>query len=187
MNYLPISWNRLQGDMAKLADAIIAGGVKYDSIVAIARGGLTVAHMLSDFLSLPVMTLTISSYMDTRQQHTPRVIYDVGASLYGKHILMVDDISDTGDTLALATNYAHNRDCALIHTAAPYIKSHTHHIPDYYVDTIDDWVIYPYELKETIESLTRIWTVEGLKRQDCVRKLGELNFSADDIKKYMLR
>ena len=62
MEYYSVSWKELHNTTYLLTQKIIKDKKKYDLIVGIARGGLTVAHIASDFLRLPVASFTISSY-----------------------------------------------------------------------------------------------------------------------------
>lgn len=183
MNYHVVSWAKLHNELFTLSQIISKAEAKFDLIVVIARGGLTVGHVLSDFLHLPVASLTISSYQNLNKHHEPVVLCDVGASLKGKNILLVDDVSDTGKTFVHAIAHIKKLGATNIKTASIHIKPQTNLIPDYYVAKIDAWVIYPFELRETIESLVKHWKNESTP-STILKRLEKLHFSKKYISAY---
>jgi hypoxanthine phosphoribosyltransferase len=72
----------------------------------------------------------------------------------GRRILLVDDISDTGMTLQLASEVLALYMPEEVKTATLYIKPWTSFVPDYYGGTTEKWVVFPWEKKE-YERLTR--------------------------------
>lgn len=84
MEFLTVTWADLHNHSFRLAESIGNGGKKHDLIVAIARGGMSVAQMLSDFLALPVATFTISSYRDMQQKMLSDISFHVGGII--KHL-----------------------------------------------------------------------------------------------------
>jgi len=90
MDFLPVSWQRLQDDTFALSQQIEKSGNHFDLIVAIARGGMAIAQILSDFLSLPVATFTVSSYKDLSQNKLSDISYHLGGDIKNKNILLKD-------------------------------------------------------------------------------------------------
>lgn len=153
MFYYPVSWSKLHKDTFRLAQKIEKSQEKVDLIIAIARGGLSIAHMLSDFLELHIATFTISSYKNLRQSKEPEILYKLGNYLDDKKILLVDDVSDTGKTFIRGIKYLKELKAKQIKTASIYLKPQSIFIPDYYVAETDKWIIFPYEIKETISAI----------------------------------
>ena len=185
MQFLSLSWQQLHKDTYKLAKEIEKTNKKFDLIVAIARGGMTIAQILSDFLSLPVATFTISSYKDLRQKKLSEIFFHVGGDVKDKHILLVDDISDTGKTFKRSIEYLHKLGVSSIGTAALLVKPHSSQVPDYFVTKTGDWVVFPYEIKETIMSLASVMKKEKKTRKEIEEKLKTLNISKMYIKTYL--
>lgn len=80
------------------------------------------------------------------------------AEIAGKRILLVDEICDSGKTFERALTYLNSAEeemsrPAAIKTACLVFKSKSLLKPDYYQDLIDKWVVFPYEVRETIEEL----------------------------------
>ncbi len=142
-----ISWIDFVKDCAKLAQKINLASLT--RIVAISRGGLIVARILSDLLDLPISHITIASYQDLRQMKEPVIIEGTTNFFANDHILLVDEVADTGKTFIRALSYLQNFSASKVHTAALYIKPKTKFVPDFYIRSIDAWIVFPYDIRET--------------------------------------
>lgn len=185
MEFYSVSWDQLHDASFRLAQDIRASKKDHDLIVAIARGGMTVAHMLSDFLLLPVATFTISSYRDMQQNKLSEISYHVGGTLEGKRILLVDDISDTGKTFLRAADYLKELKAGPVTTAAPYVKPQTKYLPEFYVEQTDKWIILPYEVRETVEAIAKKMRSEGKTDEVVKQTLLKLGINEDYITTYI--
>ena len=154
MKFRVVSWTNLEKDCLLLAKKIRKSGKHFDEIVSITRGGMVVARILSDLLELPISHIAIQSYKQLTSkkpvitQFSPR-IFD------GESILLVDELSDTGKTFKRAVEYMQSLPIGDFVTAALYIKPQTTFIPDFWVENIDAWIIFPYELAETKRSFIK--------------------------------
>src|SRR3989344_3759169 len=107
--YLSVSWTEFHTLTQKFAAAILDHEKRPpDEIVAIGRGGLSVGLMLSDFLRIPIFSITIQSYTDIKKQGVLNVTEKLGRPIRGKHILLVDDNADSGKTFVRALKYLEN-------------------------------------------------------------------------------
>jgi uncharacterized protein len=173
--YLYLSWNQYHLLAQKLAAAILNHSGKFDEIVTIARGGLTLGHLLSDFLQLPVYSITIQSYSDIQAQGELVITQELGKSIKGKRILLVDDVSDSGKTFVRAKDYLKTLEPEEITTVAIFLKPHTSYRPDYYTRQTTKWIVFPYEVAETIIYITQKMGSDGKTKaqiQDFLLKLG---------------
>lgn len=85
-------------DINKLLDEINSDGAAYDYIVGIVRGGSIPATVLSYHLGLPLKSVSWSTY---HQDQMKESAWDIAEDIEeGKKILVVDDILDSGRTLA---------------------------------------------------------------------------------------
>src|SRR5574341_272262 len=105
ISYLPVSWQEYHAYAQQLAEEILTKDGPVDEIVAISRGGLTSGHLLSDLLRIPISTFTIQSYTDIQTQGEVKITAGLQTPIEGKHVLLVDDVSDTGKTLSRALEY----------------------------------------------------------------------------------
>lgn len=120
-----VSWKEYDKDIRILAKLIKEGGKHYELIYTLSRGGLVIATHLSHLLGID------------------KVIVDV-APLMPTTILVVDDVSDTGKTLRDKILQWRRRE--LTDIATLYRKDGTIVEPDFTVKTINQWIVYPYEV-----------------------------------------
>ena len=153
-DFVRISWTQLENDCFILAEKL--QGIKFDKIVAISRGGLVWARVLSDLLQIPISHMTIESYKNLRQEKETMISEAPVHALDDKIILLIDEIADSGKTLKRALSYFQNFPIKKIYVLTPYIKSKTKVVPDFYVHKLDSWIIFPYELKETFIAFSKI-------------------------------
>lgn len=185
MQYHSVSWKQLHSLTHSLTDKIQKKNVKLDLIVGIARGGLTIAHIASDFLKLPVASFTISSYKDLKQQKLSDISYHVGGDLKNKHILLIDDVSDTGKTFVRGIKYLTDLGANKITTAAPFIKPWTIHTPDFYVKEVSDWLVFPYDMRETVEAIQIDLAKKGQSLVHITNQLSLIKIPKKYIVKYL--
>ncbi len=184
MEYYSVSWQKLHSTTHSLTEKIQKKANKLDLIVGIARGGLTIAHIASDFLNLPVASFTISSYKDFKQQQMSDISYHVGGDLKGKHILLIDDVSDTGKTFVRGIKYLTELGAASITTASPYIKPWTHHFPDFYVKSVDEWIVFPYDMRETVKAISTMMKRKNITEKEIRQNLIDLHIPRQYINQY---
>ena len=105
-----ITWNRFHSQARKLARMVRASGWRPDTLVAIGRGGYMPARVLSDFLDLADLTsFKVEHYQSTHISKQAVVRYPLSGSLKGRKVLLVDDVSDSGDTFVAAIAHVKSR------------------------------------------------------------------------------
>jgi hypoxanthine phosphoribosyltransferase len=126
-----------------------------DIIVGIARGGLVPARILTDLLETPqVATIRIEFYADIKQPSIQPILKQpLNTPVNGKKILIVDDISDSGQSLKTAKQHLLEKGAAETKIATLYAKSTTQTMPDYVEKTAERWIVFPWEIKETLRSI----------------------------------
>lgn len=178
MIYKKLSWHQFYQDCLFLGEKIFKKKLKIDRIVAISRGGLVPARILSDFLGLPISHIGISSYKNLKQLKEPEIIETTSFNFNNENILIVDEVSDTGKTFKRALKYFKNKPTGKIYTVCPYIKPKTSFIPDFYLKTIDAWIVFPYDLKETYEAILK----QEKNKAKALKKLKEIGFEEWELK-----
>jgi hypoxanthine phosphoribosyltransferase len=98
----------------------------------------------------------------------PRVTQPISESVTDKNALVVDDVSDTGWSLKVATEYLLEKSAASVRTVTIYFKPHSIFKPDYFAGTTSDWIIFPWERLEATRHLLEEARMEG-RNQDSVR------------------
>ncbi|MCB1832742.1 MAG: xanthine phosphoribosyltransferase, partial [Geminicoccaceae bacterium] len=95
--YFPVSWEELHRDAKALSWRLASGG-PWKGIIAITRGGLVPAHIISRELEIRIIdTVCISTYDDTKQRE-PEILKAKQGQSDGEGWLIIDDLVDTGQT-----------------------------------------------------------------------------------------
>ncbi len=156
MKYLRLSWEEIEAACRRLAEGIKERRLEFDVIVGIARGGLIPARILSDMLGNDELQTMRIKFYDAVGKTTERpTILSPQLKVKGKRILLVDDIADTGKSLAAATEYLREGGAGAVFTAALAKKPSSCMVPDIYTLETDAWVIFPWEVQETARDILR--------------------------------
>ena len=120
-------------------------------VVGLARGGLVPATVVSYALDKPLLTYGISSYEGSKKTENFHISQSLNLNELKEknnnlHILVVDDICDTGDTIKYFTKkllLAGIRNT----TACIYTKEKHTELLDHYglVVPDDKWIVFPWE------------------------------------------
>lgn len=187
--YLSVQWQEYQTLAQDLADAILSRKKSFDIIVAIARGGLSTGLMLSDFLNTPLASITIQSYTDIKKQGKLVITNKLGMQIKHKHVLLVDDIADSGKTFKRALSYIKSLKPASVTTAAIFYKPRSSYCPDFFAKKTNDWILLPHEVTEWITTFTVKMKKEGKSEteiQTFLRSLGYTDHQIAFVKKQYL-
>jgi hypothetical protein len=145
-----VSWPEL----IRLTDALLKKVTEktYNSIMCISSGGLVLGKLVSDQLSLPLSIISAKSYKNGETDRTDSdvIIGTISTTFEIKdNILLVDDLVDGGYTMKLVKEQLlQNKNIKEITTATIYKKPLTVFVPDYFVEEVCDWIVFPYEKHE---------------------------------------
>lgn len=153
-----LSWSEFFEDTVALAHKILSSGYTPGKLVLIARGGLVVGRLLSDLLSVRELVEVHARFYEgpgiTLEQ--PIVTMSVAEEdVRGARLLVVDDIVDTGKTLKTVLEKLASYKPEEVKSAALYVKPWASCKPDFYVKVTNEWLVFPYEIRETLENLPR--------------------------------
>lgn len=149
-----ISWHRMYRLTRQLALKIKRAGFRPDLVVAIARGGYVPARILCDFLKITNLTdMRVEHYgAGAQRKKYAKLAVPLGIDAHGKKVLVVDDITDTGDTLEIALNHIKSFAPQAVRTAILLHKKQSPIVPDFYAKKIikNRWIIYPWAVTEDL-------------------------------------
>jgi hypoxanthine phosphoribosyltransferase len=152
-----ITWEHFHELARRLSRIVHAASFRPDVIVAIARGGCVPARMLSDYLDIfDVDAVKIEHYHGIHMERSASVRYPLNADITGKRVLLVDDVSDTGDSFELAVRHLRERgEPAALKTASLHHKTVSAFVPDFCAEIVTEWrwIIYPWAVMEDLRSL----------------------------------
>jgi len=162
MDYLILSCRDVYNLTLQLSERIVSSGFVPDIIVGIARGGWIPARILSDVLyTTSLENIRIEYYTDVGVRgKSPRITQPLSGSLEGKSILLVDEVADTGDSLHHAIEHVKNLGVDEQRSAVLHLKPTSRVVPDYHMVTTSSWTVYPWENRESIIALIKIFKEE---------------------------
>ena len=174
IRFSPIGYDRFLANIEALAITIEEHDWTPDFIVGIGRGGLTPACFLSHRMSIPMLSVDHSSK-----------VYDFGEALLvriagftaaGERYLFVDDINDSGKTIAHLSAMIRDNggEPGNVRVAVLINNASSGQTVEYAASTIDrrvnkDWFVFPWESvarHEVLDEEAR----EDPNRLDLVRK-----------------
>ncbi len=138
------NYDQFKNDIPLLGN--LCESFKPDTIVAIARGGMTLAHALSMALDVRnLYSIRCESYDENVQRSTIRI---VGESNFpdATRLLIVDDIVDSGQTLQSLLPFLQNSNPhTLFKTASLFTKPTALIQPDFSLYEATDWIDFFWE------------------------------------------
>ncbi len=159
MGDLHVSWDDYYQSIEKLAVAVDQSGWNFNQIVCLAKGGLRVGDILSRLFDQPLAILSTSSYGGLNNQVRGSVTFSRDLTMttanLGSHVLVVDDLADSGVTLKKSLLWLDRKYGFYIEdirTAVLWYKASSVIVPNYYVDYLPDnpWVHQPFEHYEKL-------------------------------------
>jgi len=162
-----VSWDEIVEWSLGLGKVIESSGWTPDMVVAVARGGYVPARLLCDYLGVTdLMSLQSQHWVEAAKAAQKAIIrnaYSIEAR--GLKVLVVDDIVDTGETLALARDFirAEWKPEDVRTAALQWISPIAKFKPDYYYIEVKDWTWFQYPWTR-LEDLTQF--IERVFRED---------------------
>jgi len=164
ITYVYPSWEDLDDICVELAEKITASGKKFDRIVALAKGGWPFAKSLVDLLAIPeVASIGIRFYSGVYQRlEKPEIYQNLPVAVKGEHILLFDDVADSGESLIFTNELLLRQGVASVTTATLFYKPHSQFKPDYYGEITSAWIVYPFDKREGMGLLQKKWADQHL-------------------------
>ena len=118
----------------------------FDSIIGIARGGLTLSHAVAEGLNIRnIQTIRTELYDSTCKRDELNIFGECELSSH-KKVLVLDDIADSGDTLKAVMKKLREdfKDIEFICATLFYKKTSVYE-PDIWVNEANDWIDFFWE------------------------------------------
>jgi len=123
------SWEWLDKVIMELGETILSSSTEIEYVTGVPRGGLVPAVMLSHYMNKKFKPYNECLEMTNNAR---------------QKVLVVDDISDSGETLLKAETFG-------FQTATLTVRHSTIFYPDFYCDKIenDSWLVFPWEREDS--------------------------------------
>lgn len=188
ISYVSPTWEQMGEYTFRLAKEILDSGEKFDRVVALAKGGWTWARTLMDYLGIDeISSVRFKSYQGINEASEPQLVQPLTDSIHGQNILLFDEVIDTGITIKRASEYLKLMGAKKITTASLCYKPHSCIEPTFYAFDTMAWVIFPHEIRETIEALYPKWKKIGIKDEDIRKRLDKIGIPDAQVKYFLDR
>lgn len=142
-----LTWERFGEATQELARSVVDSGFLPEIIIAVARGGLLPAGALSYAMGVKLSdAINVEFYTDVHQTLPDPVLLAPmldTESIAGRRLLVVDDVADSGRTLALVLELLRGFG-AEARSAVIYAKPRSVVEPDFVWRATDEWIVFPW-------------------------------------------
>jgi hypoxanthine phosphoribosyltransferase len=151
--YEVLTWPLFGEAVRELALQVARSGYEPDIVLAIARGGLIPAGSLGYALSVKnTFTMNVEYYTGVNSRLDVPVIlppYLDLVDLEDRSFLVVDDVADTGHTLAMVRDFCAGK-VGEVRTAVLYEKPQSAIRCEYVWRRTDKWILFPWSSEDPI-------------------------------------
>ena len=151
-----MDWSLFYDLSKEVAKKINTSGYKPDLIIGLARGGWVLARVLCDLVGVKdLVSLKVEHWgVTATPDGKAKLKYPFIIDLTGKRVLVVDDITDTGESMLIAVDYIQSLKPSEIKTVALRHIAGSKFIPDYFAEEIAwRWVIFPWNFIEDMSNI----------------------------------
>ncbi|WP_010916518.1 phosphoribosyltransferase [Thermoplasma volcanium] len=155
-----VTWEDIDRWCGKISRDV-ADTFKVDTIIGIARGGVVPARILSDRLWVKDMLSVKTEHWGLTATKDGEAVLKtkIDTDLRGRKVLVVDDITDTGESMSVAYNYIKSLHPDELKSATMLHINRSKYVPDYYAELITEknwaWFIFPWNVYEDLNNLIR--------------------------------
>ncbi|HTT16332.1 MAG TPA: phosphoribosyltransferase [Thermoplasmata archaeon] len=161
------TWDEVERWADAVAAKVRAGAERPEAIVGLTRGGWVPARLLGDRLGVHrLLAVRVQHWGVTASRDgVARLTEPLSAPVAGARVLVVDDITDTGESLELAREHVRQAGPASVETAAFVHIAHAKFVPTYFGEELARdawvWVVFPWNYWEDLAQLAERAAVEG--------------------------
>ncbi len=139
---LAVSWTEFHCVTKKLSSVLRESGKEWSRVIAVTRGGMVPACLVASDLNIRTIdTVSIKSY-DHQSQSAAEILKMPENIGNGAGCLIIDDLSDTGNTFKTLRNMYPDATYACL-----YVKPQGKPQADFYAEEVtqDTWIYLPWE------------------------------------------
>ena len=159
-----LTWQGFHAATKQLAGVVASSGFEPEVIIGVARGGMIPAGALTYALGVKLTdAINVEFYTDVAETLPDPILLapmlDV-ESIRGRRLLVVDDVVDSGRTLALVLRLLRGFG-AEVRSAVIYAKPTTIVSPDFAWKRTDKWIVFPWSAEPPVTGAPPLDDQEG--------------------------
>ncbi|MCK4482088.1 phosphoribosyltransferase [Candidatus Bathyarchaeota archaeon] len=181
------TWSQVYNMLLNLAEKIRRNRFRPDIIVGVSRGGWPPARVLSDLLGNPnLANVKAEFYLGVAEtKGEPILTPPVSVAVAGKKVLIVDEVADTGKSLELVKKHIVKQGACEVEIVTVYYKPWSVVVPDYYGKETSRWIVFPWEIKETIRKIVKKCREKGKSVEEEIAELVKAGVSAELARRFL--
>ena len=148
LNCKKVTWDEVESWSRIVSDKVYSSGWLPDTIVAISRGGYVPARLICDRLLVgELVSLQITHWPSAAQMAKEAgVRVPLYCDMSEKRVLVIDDISDTGDSIIIAKDHVWTncKPKEIRFATLQWISESSKVTPDFYAEEVKGWWWYQY-------------------------------------------
>ncbi|MCG7841151.1 MAG: phosphoribosyltransferase [Methanomassiliicoccales archaeon] len=154
-----VTWDEIARWTEAVAHDIDDDGFEPTVVIGLTRGGWVPARLICDHLQVKRLYAVKTEHWGITANHDGKALLtqELNAIIEGELVLIVDDITDTGESLSLAEAHLNNMGPKEVRTTTLLHITHSKKEPDYYEVEIpkEDWTwfIFPWNLHEDLRTI----------------------------------
>ena len=179
-----VSWRDIERWSKDIVRKVIESGYNPDIVIGLARGGLVPARLISDYLNIKDLYAVKTEHwgITATPDGKAKLAQGLQVDIRNKRVLVVDDITDTGQSLKLAVEHISDQKPKEIRSATLLHITHSKYVPHYYSQEVPaenwTWFIFPWNVYEDLRNLIQKVLVGRMRMRDVKDALRE-NFEID--------
>ncbi len=154
-----VSWKDIERWSKDIVYKVMISGYEPEIVIGLARGGLVPARLIADYLNIKDLYAVKTEHwgLTATPDGKARLAQGLQVSIEDKKVLVVDDITDTGQSLKLAVDHIREHKPSEIKSATLLHITHSKYVPDYFSEEVPEdkwtWFIFPWNVYEDMRNL----------------------------------
>jgi uncharacterized protein len=140
---MELSWE-LFGELCRAVAVRVSQEYRPDLVIGIATAGVLPAATVAAMLHADFLSMKISRRDGDSRRAAPQVLSPTPVEARGRRVLIVDEITTSGDTLRLALAAVREVSPADVRTATSFVRPGGYR-PNYFALETDQLIVYPWD------------------------------------------
>jgi hypoxanthine phosphoribosyltransferase len=115
----------------------------------------------------------------------PSLTQEISIRVANRKVLIVDDIIDTGESMKVVREHIMEKMASEARIATVFYKPWSIIMPDYFEKETTYWVVFPWEVKETIRWIVKTSKDRETPREKEITKLKKAGISAELVNRFL--
>jgi len=150
MEYMRLTWDQIEEMVENVCKQIIEKKFFPNYIIALGRGGLIPARLVSDRLGInDIGFINVKLYKNVGVKNKEITIKNFNDIIENKNILLIDDIADSGETIEKTIKHLLCTRYKTLKTAVLLIRESIVRKPSFFDRVVKkEWIVFPWEKEE---------------------------------------